>query len=86
MTNDRNMAIADAVVEAAGELGATPTSVALAWLLARPGVTSLIIGPRTFEQYEQYQDGFELTLPPEVAERLDQATSLPGWATHLPGG
>ena len=33
-----------------GELGERPADVALAWLLAQPGVTSPIIGPRTPDQ------------------------------------
>jgi aryl-alcohol dehydrogenase-like predicted oxidoreductase len=34
------------------ELGEEPAAVALAWLLAQPGVTCPIIGPRTMEQFE----------------------------------
>ena len=80
MTNDRNMDIADAVREVAAEIGSTSTSVALAWVRSRPGVTSVIIGPRTFEQYQDYFAGFELTLAPEVIARLDETTALPALA------
>ena len=34
------------------ELGSHPADVGLAWLLAQPGVTAPIIGPRTLEQLE----------------------------------
>jgi aryl-alcohol dehydrogenase-like predicted oxidoreductase len=34
------------------ELGEEPAAIALAWLLAQPGVTCPIIGPRTMEQFE----------------------------------
>ena len=44
---DRNFEIVAEVGKVADELGSTPTAVSLAWLLNRPGVTSVIIGPRT---------------------------------------
>ena len=47
---DRNFEIVAEVVKVAGELDATPTAVSLAWLLDRPGITSVIIGPRTVDQ------------------------------------
>ena len=49
----------DASLEAARQLaeycaarGVTTTGFALAWCLANPNVTSVILGPRTIEQYE----------------------------------
>ena len=38
------------LVEIAEAHGVSPARVALAWLLARPGVTSVIVGARTEEQ------------------------------------
>jgi aryl-alcohol dehydrogenase-like predicted oxidoreductase len=67
---DRNFAIAEAVREVAGELGATPTGVALAWVLARNHVTCAIIGPRTKDQLDENLSAFDLALPPEVIKRL----------------
>jgi aryl-alcohol dehydrogenase-like predicted oxidoreductase len=69
--SDRNLAIAAEVAKLAAELGTTPAAVALAWVRARPGITSVIIGPRTVEQLEQNLAGFELTLPAELSARLD---------------
>jgi aryl-alcohol dehydrogenase-like predicted oxidoreductase len=37
----------------------------------RPGVTSVIIGPRTVDQLEENLVGFRLDLPNELAGRLD---------------
>ena len=65
------LAIAAEVVALSDEIGLTPIQVAIAWVRARPGVTSVIIGPRTFEQYEQNMAGFEVTLDDDVVERLD---------------
>src|ERR1700728_3136619 len=74
MLNDQSLDAADVVSKVAAELGATPTAVAIAWVLARRGVTSVIIGPRTFEQYQQNMEGFDLRLDPAVVKRLSDAT------------
>jgi aryl-alcohol dehydrogenase-like predicted oxidoreductase len=78
MLDDRSLELAEEVAKVAAEVGATPTAVALAWVLARRGVTSVIIGPRTFEQYEQNMEGFELDLDPALVKRLSDASSWAG--------
>jgi len=65
------LAIAEEVVALSAEIGLTPIQMAIAWVRARPGVSSVIIGPRTFEQYEQNMAGFDVTLDDDVVERLD---------------
>ncbi len=67
--------VADAVAEVAAELETTSTAVALAWVLSRRGVTSVIIGPRTLEQYEANMVGFDLTLPADAVKRLSAASN-----------
>jgi aryl-alcohol dehydrogenase-like predicted oxidoreductase len=37
-------------------------------------VTTVIIGPRTFEQYEQNMAGFDLELDPALIKRLSDAS------------
>src|SRR3984885_1634844 len=69
--------IAEKVSEIAGDLETTPTAVALAWVLGRRHVTSVIIGPRTFEQYEQNMIGFELQLPDEAVGALNAVSRVP---------
>jgi aryl-alcohol dehydrogenase-like predicted oxidoreductase len=86
MTNDRNMDIADTLQVVAEQIGARPAAVALAWVRARLGVTSPIIGPRTFEQYEQYVEGFDLVLPPESVQQLEDVSQIPAWVAHRPLG
>jgi aryl-alcohol dehydrogenase-like predicted oxidoreductase len=46
----RARSVVDAVVTAADGLGVPPLSVALAWLLDRPGLTAALVGPRTLAQ------------------------------------
>ncbi|GAA2095881.1 aldo/keto reductase [Actinomadura alba] len=73
--NERALHIADEVGKVAAELDTTATAVALAWVRRRPGVTSVIIGPRTVDQLHGNLAGFALDLPEEAAERLDDASS-----------
>jgi aryl-alcohol dehydrogenase-like predicted oxidoreductase len=61
------------------KLGEEPGSVALAWLLTRPGVTGPIVGPRTMEHLEGAVQALEVTLSAETLERLDRI--FPGHKT-----
>lgn len=56
----------------ADPLGVTPGQVALAWLLARRGVVSPIIGPRTIAQLEGNLDALVLNLSPDALTGLDE--------------
>ena len=49
---DGNLDVLDAVAAMAKEKGCTVSQLATAWPLTREGVTSVIIGPRTFSQLE----------------------------------
>ena len=72
--SDRNLHVAEAVTEVATELGSTPAAVALAWVRNRPGVTSVIIGPRSLAQLRQNLTGLELDLPDEATTHLDHVS------------
>jgi len=74
---DQNFDIVDEVKTVAAELGSSATAVSLAWLLGRPGVTSLIIGPRTKGQLTDNLAGFDLELPTEAAKRLSRVSRKP---------
>jgi len=76
MLRERNFDVVDHVVEIADQLGATPSAVAVAWLMGRPGVTSVILGPRTLEQLQDTVTALSLELPPELTERLDLVSLL----------
>jgi aryl-alcohol dehydrogenase-like predicted oxidoreductase len=73
---DRNWKILDAVRGVAIETGSTPAAVSLAWLLAKPQVTSVIFGARTVEQLDDNLKGAELELAPRYLEILDQASAF----------
>jgi aryl-alcohol dehydrogenase-like predicted oxidoreductase len=74
MLDDQSVELAVEVGKVAAEIGATPVAVALAWVLSRRGVTTVIIGPRTHQQYEQNMAGFDLALDPSLIKRLSDAS------------
>jgi diketogulonate reductase-like aldo/keto reductase len=64
----------DVLVEIAEDRGVSPARVALAWLLGRPGVTSVIVGARTGAQLQDNLAAAELELSAEQAGRLEQVS------------
>jgi aryl-alcohol dehydrogenase-like predicted oxidoreductase len=60
------------------EIGRKPADVAIAWLLANPGVTAPIIGPRTMEQLDSAVAVLDLNLSDEEMARLDEIFPGPG--------
>jgi aryl-alcohol dehydrogenase-like predicted oxidoreductase len=55
--------------------GASPAQVALAWLLGRPAVTSVIIGARTDEQLRDNLGGASLELGADERAALDKVSA-----------
>jgi aryl-alcohol dehydrogenase-like predicted oxidoreductase len=72
----RNWAILDALDVVAAETSATPAQVALAWLLHKPMVTSVIFGARTVAQLDDNLPAATLALSPEAMRRLDDASAI----------
>jgi aryl-alcohol dehydrogenase-like predicted oxidoreductase len=64
----------EVLVDVAGAHGASPAQVALAWLLGRPAVTSLVIGARTDEQLADNLGAAELTLTADERAALDKVS------------
>jgi aryl-alcohol dehydrogenase-like predicted oxidoreductase len=67
----------DVLVEIADGHGVSAAQVALAWLLGRPGVTSLIIGARTDAQLADNLAAAQLTLTTDERQRLDDVSAMP---------
>ena len=44
--------------------------LALAWLLAHPGVTSIVVGPRNAQHLEPVREALALDLPQEEREEV----------------
>ncbi len=75
--NERNLDIAETVIAVAEELGTQPNQVALAWVVAQPGVTAPIFGARSLEQLEGNLAAADLAIPEDAARRLDEVSRLP---------
>jgi aryl-alcohol dehydrogenase-like predicted oxidoreductase len=67
----------DVLVQIAEERELSPTRVGLAWTLAKPGVTSVIVGARTEEQLTDSLGSADVTLTAEEIARLDDASATP---------
>jgi aryl-alcohol dehydrogenase-like predicted oxidoreductase len=74
---DKLYDIVDALVEIAEGRGVSAAQVALAWLLGRPSVASVIIGARTNEQLADNLGAAELGLSEEERRRLDEVSAPP---------
>ena len=74
---DKLYDIVDALVEIAEGRGVSAAQVALAWLLGRPSVASIIIGARTDEQLADNLEAAELGLSEEERRRLDEVSAPP---------
>ena len=64
----------EVLVEIAEGHGVSAARVALAWLLGRPGVVSLIVGARTDEQLEDNLAAAELKLSDDERARLEEVS------------
>lgn len=73
--NERGWRILDAVIAVAKENGSTPTAVALAWLLAQPGMTAPIIGANSVEQLQASLAASGLQLTTAQIDALSAASS-----------
>ena len=73
--NDRGFRILDALDDVSARIGATPARVALAWLMARPGVTAAIASATSLEQFEEIAAAMRLSLDADSVRRLDEASA-----------
>ncbi len=86
---DRAWACVAAMRAVAKARGVSVARVALAWVLGRPCVTSVIIGAKTVAQLDDNLAAVGLTLNPEETAKLDAASALPpeypGWMLERQG-
>jgi aryl-alcohol dehydrogenase-like predicted oxidoreductase len=69
--------IIDVIKDIAGKVDATPAQVALAWVLAQPAVTSVIIGVKRIAQLQDNLGAAELNLSAQDLARLDAVSATP---------
>jgi aryl-alcohol dehydrogenase (NADP+) len=69
---DDDFAVADRVVEIAGRLNVRPTQVALAWLLAQPGVTAPIVGASKLSHLDDAVEALKVRLSADEVKFLEE--------------
>jgi aryl-alcohol dehydrogenase-like predicted oxidoreductase len=74
---DRLYDTIEVLVEIAQDRGVSAAQVALAWLLGRPGVTTLIVGARTEEQLADNLAAESLELSAQEQARLEEVSRPP---------
>jgi aryl-alcohol dehydrogenase-like predicted oxidoreductase len=86
---DRAWACVAAMREVAKTRDVSVARVALAWILAKPFVTSVIIGAKTVEQLDDNLAAASLSLTKEEIAKLDEVSALPpeypGWMVSRQG-
>lgn len=73
--NERGLRVLSAVDAVAADLGVSPAQVALAWLMARPGVTAPIASATTPTQFAELAAATRLTLGGAAIAKLDAASA-----------
>jgi aryl-alcohol dehydrogenase-like predicted oxidoreductase len=69
--------VVDVLLRVAETLGVSPAQVALAWLLGRPGISSVIVGARTDEQLADNLAAADLELADDQRAMLDAVSQPP---------
>jgi aryl-alcohol dehydrogenase-like predicted oxidoreductase len=75
---DQNWRTLEAVEVVARRHDTTPASVSLAWLLAKPEVSSVIVGARSVAQLQDNLRALSVRLTPDDLKQLD-GVSQPAW-------
>ena len=74
---DRMYDIVEALVEVAREHGHSPAQTALAYLLGKPAVTSVVVGARSAEQLADNLEAASWSLDEGARQRLDEVSAVP---------
>jgi aryl-alcohol dehydrogenase-like predicted oxidoreductase len=79
----------DVLVPIAKSHNASPATVALAYVLAKPFVTSVIIGAKRLDQLNDNLAAVDLKLTADELKQLDEVSALPpeypGWVLPFQG-
>jgi aryl-alcohol dehydrogenase-like predicted oxidoreductase len=73
--NPRGMKILHALDEVSRRIKATPAQIALAWLMARPGVTAPIASATSLGQLKEILRATEMNLDADTVKELDAASA-----------
>jgi aryl-alcohol dehydrogenase-like predicted oxidoreductase len=89
MADDRNLDAVERLIPIAEAAGLSLTHMAMAFVMAHPGVTSAILGPRTMQQLDDLLAGADIALSDEILDQIDEvvapgADSGPMGAVYAP--
>jgi aryl-alcohol dehydrogenase-like predicted oxidoreductase len=70
--NQRKLEAADALAVLAEESGMSLIHLALAFVIQHPAVTAAIIGPRKREHLDSQLGAADVTLTPDILDRIDE--------------
>src|SRR6202789_3172067 len=86
---ERVWKILDVMAPIARAHNCSPARIALAWLLTKPFVTSIIIGAKRPDQLQDNIAAVDLKLTPDEIQQLDEVSALPpeypGWMLPFQG-
>jgi aryl-alcohol dehydrogenase (NADP+) len=75
MNDERNLDAVERLIPIAQAAGMSLTHMGMAFVMAHPGVTSAILGPRTMPQLEDLLAGANLVLSDEILDRIDEVVA-----------
>jgi len=73
--HDREFDAVDELAKLAGDAGLSLTTMAVAWVLAHPAVTSAIVGASRPDQLDETLAAADQALDPDLKARLDEMTA-----------
>jgi aryl-alcohol dehydrogenase-like predicted oxidoreductase len=86
---ERTWKILEVIAPVAKNHGCSAARISLAWLLAKPVVTSIIIGAKRLDQLHDNLAAVEVKLTPDEIKQLDDVSALPpeypGWMLQVQG-
>ncbi len=84
---DKGYDVVDVLRQIGQNHGASPAQVALAWILTKPFISSIIIGANKMQQLEDNLGAAQLKLSAQEVEKLDMLTApqqlYPGWMQSM---
>jgi aryl-alcohol dehydrogenase (NADP+) len=72
MSDEHNLEAVERLIPIAEAAGLSLTHMAMGFVMAHPGVTSAILGPRTMQHLDDLLAGAEVRLNDEILDRIDQ--------------
>ena len=75
MSDERNLEAVERLIPIAEAAGLSLTHLAMAFVMAHPGVTSAILGPRTMQHLDDLLAGAGVVLNDEMLDQIDEVVA-----------